>query len=326
MLINGLFSGLSTTAFFIWLGIFIIVIAGGGFAFYLFRLRSKMMAETPTSRIRAVKSGYVEFEGRVRAMSASALKGVLTGTPCAWYEYEITQQMGGHGSNRHSQWVNVDKSNSDDVFWLVDETGQCLIDPQGAKVITAPEQTDRWLGRTARPNSGPEKRSSRFGLFPGQGFSSFNFSNGLWFSTRQNYRYLERRIPEGAPLYVIGQFKKMGNGAGDNNASVSELLRSWKSNQKEMLDRFDSDGDGRIDADEWEAARKTAESEVKQHDPQPAGKEISVLGASGDRSKPFLISAISQSELLGRYRLLGNVGIAAAITGTLMLGLLIAGR
>jgi len=70
----------------------------------------------------------------------------------------------------------------------------------------------------------------------------------LWFSTRQNYRYMERRIPEGAPLYVNGQFKKMGNGAGDNNASVSELLRSWKSNQKEMLDRFDSDGDGRIDA------------------------------------------------------------------------------
>jgi len=125
---------------------------------------------------------------------------------------------------------------------------------------------------------------------------------------------------------VFGQFKKMGNGAGDNNGSVSELLRSWKSNQKEMLDRFDSDGDGRIDVDEWEAARQAAESEAKLLEPQAAGKEVSVLGATGDRTKPFLISAIPQSELLGRYRLLGRIGVAAALTGTLMLGLLIAGR
>jgi hypothetical protein len=137
---------------------------------------------------------------------------------------------------------------------------------------------------------------------------------------------MERRIPEGASLYVIGRFKKMGNGAGDNNASITELLRNWKSNQKEMLDRFDSDGDGRIDVDEWEAARKAAEREVKQYNPQAAEKEVSVLGATGDRSKPFLISAIPQSELLGRYRLLGRIGIAASMTGTLMLGLLIAGR
>jgi hypothetical protein len=238
----------------------------------------------------------------------------------------LPSRWGGHGTNRHSQWVNVDKSKSDGVFWLVDETGQCLIDPQGANVITAPEQTDRWLGHTARPTSGPQKRGSRFGLFPGQSYSSFHFGNGLWFSTRRNYRYMERRIPEGASLYVIGQFKKMNNGAGNNNASVSELLRSWKSNQKEMLDRFDSDRDGRIDVDEWEAARKAAESEVTQHDPQPAGKEVSVLGATGDRSKPFLISAIPQSELLGRYRLLCRLGIATAVTGTLMVGLLIVGR
>ena len=321
-----MFSDMSTTAFLIWLGIVALTMLGGGVACYLFRQRSQAMAGTPTSKIRSAKSGYVEFEGRVKAMSASALKGGLTGTPCVWYEYQVTKQMGGRGRDSHSQWVSVDHAKSEDVFWLVDESGRCLIDPQGAKIITAPEETDRWLGHTARPSRGPEKRGSRFGLFPGQSYSGFSFGKGLWFSTRKDYRYLERRIPDGASLYVLGRFKKMGNGADNKQASVRDLLRRWKTEQRDMLERFDADGDGNIDAHEWEAACKAAEREVGQQNPQPAQQEFNILGATGDRNRPFLISAISQDQLLDRYRLFGRLGMAAIALGCVMLGALIAGR
>ena len=321
-----MFSDMSTTGFSIWLAIATLAMLGGGSAAYLFRQRSKTMAQTPTSKIRSATSGYVEFEGRVRAMSASTLKAELTGTPCVWYEYQITKQMGGRGSNSHSQWVNVDHAQSEDVFWLVDESGQCLIDPQGARIITAPEETDRWLGDTQRPSRGPEKRGSRFGLFPGQSYTDFNFGNGLWFSTRKDYRYMERRIPDGASLYVLGHFKKMGNAADHREASVRDLLRRWKTAQRDMLERFDADGDGRIDAQEWEAARKAAEREVDQENPLPAKKQINILGATGDRNKPFLISAISQHQLLDRYRLFSRLGMIAMALSGLLLGALIAGR
>lgn len=307
--------------------IFLVVAIGGGVLAYLFHTRSRAMSITPTLKIDSANSGYVEFEGRAQPVSDSGTQSPLTNTPCLWFEYEITKQMSGRGSNSQGQWVNVDKSRSDAEFYLTDGTGKCIIDPKGAKVITSPMHTDRWLGHTARPTTMPEKRGSRFGLFPGQRFSSFDFGNGLWFSTRKDYRYTERHIPTNAPLYVIGQFSILDGGQNGTEMLVGALLREWKNDQKNLLSRFDADGDGQISIEEWEAARQAAEKEVARDSGMMGNNNsVSVLGATGDRNKPFIISAIPQAKLLSHYRLLTKVSAAASVFGSLMVLNFIAGR
>ena len=94
---------------------------------------------------------------------------------------------------------------------------------------------------------------------------------------------MERCIPEGALLYVIGQFKTIDTNKG---SSVSALLRSWKDDQTELLARFDADGDGRIDMAEWETARQAAAKEAGQRSGSPEKKEtVRVLGATGNRNQ-----------------------------------------
>lgn len=138
---------------------------------------------------------------------------------------------------------------------------------------------------------------------------------------------MERRIPDGAPLYVIGQFKTSGNNQQGKEASVSAMLRSWKDDQEKLLSRFDADGDGQINIIEWEAARQAAEKEVARQSGSTGNKEtVRMVGATGDRNRPFIISAISQEQLLSHYRLLMRIGIAASVVGMLMVMVLVTGR
>lgn len=316
----------SSIAFLVWNGILAVVAIAGGVGAHVCRRRVRAMTATRTSRIGNARRGYVEFEGRAKAASETDLKGPLTGTPCVWYEYEITRQMGGHGSDNHSRWVTVDRGRSEDAFALRDATGECLVDPDGAKVITAPADTDRWIGHSERPTRGPAKRGSGGGLFPGQGYSTFRFGRGLWFSTRKDYRYTERRIRPGAPLYVLGSLDAHGAGPGSAGASASERLRAWKRDRAGLLDRFDADGDGQIDANEWEVARREAAAQAAQERAQNAGAhDIAVLGAPRDRSRPFLISAIPQRGLIARYRLYTGIGLTAVVAALVGMGVLIAG-
>jgi hypothetical protein len=313
----------STTAFLVWNGILGCVTIAGGAAAVVCHRRTQAMTATPTSTIGRAGGGYVEVEGRAKSVAEAGLKSPLTGIPCVWYEYEITKQMGGHGSDTHSRWVTVERGRSEDVFVLRDETGECLVDPQGAKVISAPADTDRWIGHDARPTRGPEKRGPRGGLFPGQSYSTFRFGRGLWFSTRKDYRYTERRIRPGAPLYVLGSLEGQRSGSGAPSVSTKELLRVWKQDQRELLKRFDADG--RIDANEWEAARLEAEAQVTREQAQDCGaRALAVLGAPRDRGRPFLISAIPQQALIARYRLYTGIGLAVAVLAGLGMGTLIA--
>jgi hypothetical protein len=313
----------SSIALLVWNGILAVIAIASGVWAYVCRRRVGAMTATRTSRIGSARGGYVEFEGRAQAASEAELKGPLTGTPCVWYEYEITKQMGGRSGNDHSRWVTVDRGRSEDAFVLKDATGECLVDPEGARVITAAVDTDRWIGRSEWPARGPGKRGSRGGLFPGQGYSAFRFGGGLWFSTRKDYRYTERRIRPGAALYVLGNLGADGSGSGSAGASAAERLRAWKRDREGLLERFDADGDGQIDANEWDAARREAAAQERaQHS---GAREIALLGAPRDRSKPFLVSAIPQRALIARYRLCAWIGLAAAAAAVVGMGALIAG-
>jgi len=267
--------------------------AGGFYAAFRFLRRARIMEDTPTSKVRSAAQGYVELSGLGELMPGEPVVAPLTGSHCTWYRYEVDERRERRDADGHTRtdWHTVDKGVSDNLFLLVDDTGSCIVDPEGASVT--PSANDTWYGHSRQPLSGPSPSSS-----------------GLLASGR--YRYHEQRMLPADPLYAIGEFKTVG-GAGDLGDAAEEvkaLLASWKKDAARMR-RLDKDGDGKIDVQEWEAARKAARAQVlKARSERAAQAGTSLMTKPADRSLPYLLSVLPQDGLAHRFRWFSRGGIA----------------
>jgi len=276
-----------------WIIMLVVAAAAAFVAAFIFMYRARVMEDTPTSKIRSAAQGYTELEGVTEAMDGANVCGPLTATSCVWYEYKIEKYVGG----RNNRWRTVEKGLCDELFWLVDDTGRCAIDPESASITPSVKQV--WLGNTRYPAFGPRAMP-------------------LWLSflSSGRYRYTEQRIHAGDSLYAIGLFNTVGGVAdpGTRSAEISALLRDWKKDQKTLRERFDVNHDNEIDAREWEAARRAAAWEVDAARERMLEQEaVHTLGATGDKRHPFLLSAVLQDRLIARYRWFARGSFAAFI-------------
>lgn len=291
--------GLATTiraqdALEFWIAIVVLTVICLVLFYYAFRcLRcARVIEDTPTSRLRSAAQGYVELHGRGELMGGEPIIAPLTNSVCIWWRYKIERRV---RTRRSTSWRTEKKATSHSLFKLVDETGECLVDPEEAEVT--PLRTEVWRGHTSWPTSRPDG-SSRFG--------------------GGRYRYTEERLHAGEPLYALGFFTTRRQEMLDTDSALRDLLRDWKRDRETLLERFDADGDGEVDLAEWERARSVALREVRarQHQ-QMADAGIDVVAAPED-GRPFLLSCLPQEDLARRYRWKS----AAALAGFFLVGAL----
>ncbi len=252
--------------------------------------RARTMEDTPTSRIRSAAQGPVELEGIADLLPGEPVLSPLSRQPCAWWEYSIEKKETTYSNGRSSsRWRTLEQGISDEMFQLTDDTGQCIVDPEGASVI--PDQKRVWHGRSRWPTEVP--RASAW-----IGFGQF--------------RYRERLITPGSALYAMGWFRTEG-GLGtalDLQAETRELLASWKQDQAALLREFDANGDGQIDLQEWENVRRKAMQEVQARQLQQAIEpDLHVLCRPPRREK-FILSTLPQEHLIKRSRRFAALGLA----------------
>jgi hypothetical protein len=104
----------------------------GVYLFYRgFRLlqRKRLILNTPTSKIRSASMGLVEINGL--AVGPYTMTAPITGVPC-YYFRSIAWQWQNVG--RNSKWVKVADESLHLPFFLDDNTGRVLVDPQGAEM------------------------------------------------------------------------------------------------------------------------------------------------------------------------------------------------
>jgi hypothetical protein len=266
--------------------------------------RARIIEDTPTSRIRSAHQGYVELEGEAAVMRGEPILSPLTHTPCCWFRYKIERQ-------RDKGWDTVRSGASDGLFLIKDNTGACIIDPEGAEI--SGRQKNIWYGNSANPTVKPQSNNPASGrlAFLGLG-TSFNIQLG------GRYRYTEEAIYPGDRLYAIGLFTSFGES--DRLSMRDELIKArlsqWKADHGELLKRFDRDGNGEIDLTEWEVARRTAIREVTQQQLREDRQSLHTLSRTNSRRRPFLISAQAEFNLVKRYRYF-SIG---AITGFFITG------
>jgi len=115
-------------------GIIIAVIGVfvGAYLFYRgFRLlqRKRLILDTPASKIRSAAMGLVEINGL--AAGPYTMLAPITGVPC-YYFHTTAWEWQKRGKN--SEWVKVADESLHVPFFLDDNTGRVLVDPQGAEM------------------------------------------------------------------------------------------------------------------------------------------------------------------------------------------------
>ncbi|BAZ93297.1 uncharacterized protein FOKN1_0895 [Thiohalobacter thiocyanaticus] len=270
--------------------------------------RARLIEDTPTARIRSAPQGYVELEGEARLLPGPPIVAPLTGRRCVWYRYRIEHEEHTYDSKGHSRshWRTVDSGTSEGLFELDDTTGRCVIDPDGAEVH--PDDKDVWRGHSRWPSAGPPRRRG-----------------GLRF-TAGDYRYTEERLLPG-PLYAVGWFESIRSADGDLREATAALLRHWKQDQAELLARFDADGDGHIDAGEWERAREAAQQQTLRERAHKASEPaVNLLRRPASSAQAFILSAHPQDHLSRRYRRRALGGLVATLLGVIVLAFLLIAR
>ena len=301
-------TGASSFEFTLFVALGLILAFGSGWMAYAMLVRKRVLQDTPTALIRSASQGYIELQGHAELMDGERIIAPLSMGTCVWYRYKVEEKNRTYsGSGSRSNWRTVARDVSDSLFYLVDATGRCAVDPDGAKVT--PAARDVWYGKNHFP--GRIDRSPGWLRFTGIA------------QLGRNYRYTEERIELGDPLYILGDFTThRGTGeAFDRSDDVREVLAKWKQDKAALLERFDTNHDGDIDMGEWDAARTAAQSEVdKQRAELAVAPPVDVVGhASGSRN-PFIIAARTEAEMLSHFhwQVVGLCALTIISTSTVL--------
>jgi hypothetical protein len=219
--------------------------------------RYRHVHDIPTSKVASAAQGYVELFGRSELIADNTLVSTRTGLPCCWRRYRIDRKTS------NNKWQHVDSGQSNEHFLLVDDTGQCVISPDGAEILTA--YHDTWM--------------------------------------EGDYRHMEWLLVPKEKLYAIGEFTTAAGAVAqlDERADVSHLLGEWKKDKVQLLQRFDRNQDGEIDLHEWEHARLEAQKEVRRrHAEGHAAVTEGVHLMRKPRDGRFYLLACALPEKLGR--------------------------
>jgi len=222
----------------------------GAWVIHYRRLRG--IADTPVSIIGSAAQGYVEISGYAEEPAGMPIRSPITDAACVWFYYEIRDDRGNL----------IESGDSGDPFIVRDATGQCIVDPEGAKVFTS--RRDAW------------KHEGR--------------------------RYLERTLMPRDRIYALGEFATLSATNEPNlDADIGALLADWKKNKPELLKRFDLDQSGTIDLREWELARHQARREVEARQCEVTFSAGTNLLRKPVDGKPFLISDCVPGKIRAGY-------------------------
>ncbi|WP_407275825.1 GIDE domain-containing protein [Halothiobacillus sp. DCM-1] len=271
-----------------WLfGLLVVLLGVLGAGIYWLR-QSAWIRNTPTARIASASQGYVEIEGTAELDADQPLASPLTATPCVWFSVQVDQR----NSEGKKGWQRIYHAVSDALITVRDATGGCYLDPDHATVTTV--STRVWYGDTERP------------------IVSAGVSSSGWFTG--SYRYTERLLHPGEAIYALGWFQTIEHDpAIVEQDSVRALLAAWKQDPEKMR-AFDTNRDGQISAEEWEAARQAAVTQVAaaQREARPPA-QTHLMNYRAGMGRPYLISALDQTALARRYGRWGLVLFASSL-------------
>lgn len=175
----------------------IVLLVGGLLAFggsWWAYHRRRVIADTPTSKVRSMAVGDVELAGTATIPpSAQHQRGPFTDEPCVYWEYEVEEKRTRHTkSGTQTYWATVTSGRSRAPIAIKDDTGVAVVEQRGGDLPTTTESRfgSGW-GRDPTPRIIDFLRKADVAW------------EGL-FGMNKTMRYTERRLMEGTPIFVLG--------------------------------------------------------------------------------------------------------------------------
>lgn len=141
----------------------------------------RLIANTPTARIRSMAMGLVEINGEVEPRST--VSAPFSGKACVYWEVDISAR------SRHG-WSVVHRNHSGSPFFIRDDTGVALVYPQGSE---------------CRVRHGSEEECQGLMLPPCYAEYMNDHASALsQLSRLGTLRFRERLLEAGQRVYVLG--------------------------------------------------------------------------------------------------------------------------
>lgn len=244
----------------------------------------RLIDGTPTQKVRSCTQGYAELAGQAVMLSGEEIRSP-GGRRCVWFRSRLLSgpppDESGSREELKYEGLGLDASRfgikqSDHLLGIVDDTGLCIVDPEGAEIL-------------------PSTRQRRLTL------------NG--------YPAVEHFILENDHVYVIGHFETpdVAGLTHDRRTEIAARVGHWKKTAfPELVAEFDGNGDGELDQDEWTAVREHAKQTVAAEYRQRAfGKEVHLM-RNPDGGRKYLIAASTEGALTKGTRREMWLGFAVA--------------
>ncbi len=242
--------------------------------------RYRFIQDTATSRIASAAQGYSEIKGTAELLPESYIQSPFSKRKCVWFQCKVEVKK---TSGKRNYWVEESNLISDEIFILRDDSGDCIVIPEQARVISSYHRV--WHGSGLQAAHTAPETSSHFN-----------------FLAKGNYRFTESMIFVADPLYILGEFESIRKNPDEAavKQQVEDLVQQWKIQPMRYLKPFDLDNNGKIQQQEWNRIRQHARTQVLQRYQQ---QQIHTIKKPRETSLPFLISTRSEQELLIKKRL-----------------------
>ena len=145
----------------------------------------QLMRNIPRSKIRSVAAGAVEISGTI--VPKNVLTTPYSKSPCVYClsELETYIEHGDSDSDNYSEWRRIPGPSFKVPFWVKDETGQIMVDPEGAE-FRIPDGEFGMLKEDDTPADADDAVSEN--LSPKQG----------------DRRYVEQILAPNDPVFILG--------------------------------------------------------------------------------------------------------------------------
>lgn len=155
---------------------------------FRWRKQQQLIEAIPTSKARSVAIGQAELAGKVLAPKKT-LVAPFSGKECAYYRCTIEEYR---RQGKSSRWVIVHAKSSTQPFYLEDDTGKVLVDPEGAEldVPKSLEFSSSW-------GKDPDHRIVAY-------LKGIDLEFEGVFGANKSMRYTEYLLVDGQPIYVMG--------------------------------------------------------------------------------------------------------------------------
>ncbi len=236
-----------------------------------------LIADTPTSKLRSAAAGFVEIKGRI--YSPQPKVSPVSGAPCVFFRYRKEKYVT-RGQRSGWELIEIGEGMSDYCV-LRDETGEIGINLKNAKFFVTTAYTTHHTYKD---------------MLYGIALSPFS----------SNVRYREEALQQGQSVYVLGTAKPL-----PKSISFGKFLSEVKKDKSKMK-KFDLNGDGNIDTEEWEKALPQLHREYLAYK-QIKGQASDLIVDLDKRNGIFIVSNEKEETLLKRINLVIPFYLAGSI-------------